>query len=71
MMELNFSPRPVRLTTPTMIPAAAHVEATLRTPIVPARNAGISFFGQRAVSFLMKLMPKAMTVAQKTARIGV
>ena len=30
MIELNFNPRPVKVTTPTMIPAAAQVEATVK-----------------------------------------
>ena len=36
MIEENLSPRPVSVTTPTMIPADAHVAATFRTPVVPA-----------------------------------
>ncbi len=35
-MELNFSPSPVSVTTPTMMPAPAQVAATLSTPIEPA-----------------------------------
>jgi hypothetical protein len=71
MIELNFNPRPVRVTTPTIIPAAAQVAATLKTPIEPPLNALINFLGVRAVSFLMKLTAKVITVDQKTAMIGV
>ena len=35
-IELNFSPSPVSVTTPTISPAAAHVAATLSTPTEPA-----------------------------------
>src|SRR5476649_2057440 len=34
-MELNFSPKPVSVTTPTMMPAAAQVAATFSTPMEP------------------------------------
>ena len=34
-MLLNFRPRPVSVTTPTMMPAPAQVAATLSTPIEP------------------------------------
>src|ERR1039457_3820605 len=34
-MELNLSPRPVSVTTPTMMPAAAQVAATFSTPMDP------------------------------------
>src|SRR3990172_6885029 len=36
MMALNFRPRPVSVTTPTMMPAPAQVAATLSTPVEPA-----------------------------------
>jgi hypothetical protein len=71
IIELNFNPRPVRVTTPTMTPAAAQVEATLNTPIEPPLSARTNFLGVRAVSFLMKLTAKVMTVDQKTAMMGV
>jgi hypothetical protein len=54
-----------------MIPAAAQVEATLNTPIEPPLKAFTNFFGVRAVSFLMKLTAKVITVDQKTAMMGV
>jgi hypothetical protein len=54
-----------------MIPAAAQVDATLNTPIEPPLNARTNFLGVRAVSFLMKLTAKVITVDQKTAMIGV
>ena len=34
-MELNLSPSPVSVTTPTINPAAAQVAATFNTPIEP------------------------------------
>jgi hypothetical protein len=43
-MAENFRPRPVSVTMPTMIPAAAHVVAALRTPIEPSAIAAVSFF---------------------------
>ncbi len=42
-MELNFSPRPVSVTTPTMMPAAAQVAATFSMPTEPSRIAVMSF----------------------------
>jgi len=41
----ELEPRPVRDTTPTMIPAAAQVEATLNIPVDPPLKALISFPG--------------------------
>src|SRR3954467_7834436 len=38
-MELNFSPRPVSVTTPTMMPADAQVAATFSTPSEPPSSA--------------------------------
>jgi hypothetical protein len=70
-MELNLSPSPVRVTTPTMIPAEAQVVATERTPMDPPRKAATSFLGTRAVSRRMKLTAKTIAVDQKTARMGV
>jgi hypothetical protein len=54
-----------------MIPAAAQVEATVRTPIEPPLNARINFLGEKAVSLRIKLNAKVITVAQKTAMMGV
>ena len=72
MIELNFSPRPVRVIIPSIIPAAAQVEPTLTTPIEPPLKAPLSsFLGVTAVSFRIKLITKETTVAQKTAMIGV
>src|SRR5438105_3986752 len=42
MIEENLRPRPVSVTTPTMMPAAAQVAATFSTPVVPARIAEAS-----------------------------
>ena len=39
-MALNLSPRPVSVTTPTMMPAAAQVAATASTPIGPQPEGG-------------------------------
>ena len=38
MISENFSPRPVSVTTPTMIPAVAQVDATDKTSVVPFSN---------------------------------
>ena len=70
-MELNFRPKPVRVTTPTIIPAEAQVAATERTPIEPPRRARDQFLGNQAVSERIKLITKAMTVDQNTAMMGV
>ena len=50
MMSANRCARPVIVTTPTMMPAAAHVAATLSTPVVPSANAATSFDGVSALS---------------------
>src|SRR4029079_7816883 len=42
-IEENFRPRPVSVTMPTMMPAAAHVVAALSTPIEPSAIAAVSF----------------------------
>ena len=71
MMELNLSPRPVNVTTPTIRPAAAQVTATARTPTEPAFSASTSLAGYKAHSFRRKLRTKAITVAQNTAAMAV
>ena len=45
-----FSPMPVKVTTPTMMPAVAVVAAIDSTPLPPASSARISFPGHSAVS---------------------
>ncbi len=65
-IELNFRPRPVLPTTPTMIPAAAQVAATLSACFDPSASAATSFFGHIAVSRVKKLTANAVTVAQNT-----
>jgi len=70
MLE-NLRPRPVRVTTPTIMPALAQVEATPRTPMEPAFKALINLGGVKAVSRRKKLTPKAIMVAQKTDMMGV
>ena len=65
-MELNFRPRPVLPTTPTMMPAAAQVAATLSACFEPSLSAAISLGGHIAVSRVKKLTAKATTVAQNT-----
>src|ERR1700687_1478630 len=69
-MEENLRPSPVSVTTPTMIPAAAQVEATLSTPVVPASIACTKRRGTIADSRRKKLTTKAVTVAQKTLTVG-
>ncbi len=76
-IELNLRPRPVSVTTPTMIPAAAQVAATARTPTEPARSAwairvccsGRPGPGMKpsAVSFRRNERAAAAIVAQNTA----
>ena len=85
-MELNLSPRPVSVTTPTMIPAPAQVAATLSTPIEPpsialtsgerSRPSTKDFFPAKksyetsAVSRRRKLVTNDTTVAQNTDNTG-
>src|SRR5213075_424492 len=85
-IELNFSPRPVSVTTPTMIPAPAHVAATFSTPSEPPESALIrpefqkplmigarpvnTSYGIRAVSRRRKLVMAETTVAQNTDSTG-
>ena len=59
---------PVKVTTPTMMPAVAVVAITGRMLNPPSCNACPSFRGTRAVSFRTKLRANARTVAQNTAR---
>src|SRR6266850_5510567 len=85
-MELNFSPRPVSVTTPTMMPAPAQVAATFSTPSGPPESALMKpeFHRPRmtgalplntsqemsAVSGRRKLVTADTTVAQNTAITG-
>src|SRR4051812_31016141 len=84
-MVLNFRPRPVSVTTPTMRPAPAQVAATFRTPIDPPSMALMNpepqnFFNRpgprkesyeiRAVSRRRKLVKNETTVAQNTDSTG-
>ncbi len=58
-----FSPKPVRVKMPTMIPAVAVVAATERVPFAPASSARSVRRGVRAVSRRRKLSRKPRTVA--------
>ena len=49
-MEENFSPSPVSVTTPTMMPAEAQVVAALSTPVEPSASARTSRFDVALVS---------------------
>src|SRR3954468_6599140 len=85
-IELNLRPRPVRVTTPTMMPAPAHVEATFSTPSEPPRSALMKLDCRRpramgarprstshesnAVSGRSKLVIADTTVAQNTDSTG-
>src|SRR5436853_85076 len=85
-MELNFSPSPVSVTTPTMMPAPAQVEATFSTPSEPPASAFTKpeFHNPRpigslplktsqeisAVSGRRKLVRAETTVAQNTDTTG-
>ncbi len=55
----NFSPSPVSVTTPTMMPAEAQVVAALSALIEPSASARTSFFGYSDVSRVRKLIAKA------------
>src|SRR5258706_16190537 len=70
MIEENLSPRPVSVTTPTMMPAEAQVAATLRTPVVPDSIAWTQRFGPIADSRRKKLTTNPVTVAQNTLTVG-
>src|SRR3954462_15696388 len=69
-IEENLSPSPVRVTTPTMMPAEAQVAATLITPVVPASIAFTKRRGVIADSRRKKLTTNAVTVAQNTLTVG-
>src|SRR5438128_3724151 len=67
MTPAILSPNPVKVTTPTMMPAVAVVAAIDSTPLPPASSARTSFPGQSAVSGWTKLNATAKHVAQNTA----
>src|SRR6185369_2570732 len=83
---LNFRPRPVSVTTPTMMPAPAQVAATLSMPIEPPSialtNGDVKSrrateppalnrsYGISAVSRRRKLAANDTTVAQNTDSTG-
>src|SRR5256885_14420688 len=85
-MELNLRPRPVSVTTPTMMPAPAQVDATFSTPSEPPASAFTNpeFHTPRpigslplntsqemsAVSGRRKLVSADTTVAQNTDSTG-
>src|SRR5258706_7056548 len=69
-IEENLRPRPVSVTTPTMMPADAQVAATFSTPVVPASIACTKRRGIIADSRRKKLTTNAVTVAQKTLTVG-
>ena len=71
MMPEIFSPSPVSVTTPTMMPAVAVVAVTASTARPPVSSAVTSRFGQSAVSRRAKLSTTASIVARNTARNGV
>ena len=63
MIMENLSPRPVSVTTPTMIPAAAQVAATDSTPVLPSIKARQRRGGVSAVSARMKLYATETRIA--------
>src|SRR5262245_58357769 len=67
----NLSPRPVKVTTPTMIPAVAQVAATERTSVLPSVNACRRRGGVKAVSRRMKLKATDERIAYTTAKVAV
>jgi hypothetical protein len=66
----NFRPRPVRVTTPTTIPAAAQAATTLNAPFAPISNALINPFRFNLVLFLIELNMIDAMMAQKAAKEG-
>jgi hypothetical protein len=71
MIPASFNPRPVSVTTPTMMPEAAHTATTGSTPMAPAASASHSRRGVSRCSRSRKLSPKASSVDRTTARNGV
>ena len=85
-IELNFKPKPVSVTTPTIIPAPAQVAATFKTPTEPPSMAFIKgdfksndqndplpwnkSYEIKAQSRRKKLLKNDTTVAQKTESTG-
>jgi hypothetical protein len=67
----TFSPSPVSVTTPTIIPAVAVVATTGSTARAPDASARARRDGPNAVSRRRKLAATASTVAQNTARNAV
>src|SRR3977135_2691429 len=65
-----LSPRPVSVTMPTMMPAAAVVAATGSTPVVPAASARAAWRGPSWCDLSRKDSTKARIVAYATARNG-
>ena len=63
MIPANLSPSPVSVTTPTMMPAVAHVAATESTLVEPASSAVHNRRGCSAVSRRMKLVSTASAMA--------
>ncbi len=86
MIDENFSPSPVSVTTPTISPAPAQVVPTLSMPTEPPSSARTSFEpirprhrpcgarnrsrGSSAQSARRKLVSTASTVAQNTDSTG-
>ena len=62
-MEENFSPRPVSVTMPTMMPAAAQVVAALSTPIEPSAIAAVSFFDDGTACWPAAVRPRMASTA--------
>ena len=69
MKSANFSPRPVRVTVPTMRPATAQAAMTLREAFAPFASASMSCLGLSLVSFFRELTTKTITTAIKDALI--
>ncbi len=62
-MAENFSPRPVSVTMPTMMPAAAQVVAALSTPIEPSAMAAVSFFDDGTTCWPAAVRPTMASTA--------
>ena len=69
--EANFSPTPVLVTTPMMIPAEAQATKTPKTFFAPASKPLTISMGFMRVDFLRKEAQIERTMAKSAARMGV
>ena len=69
--DANFKPTPVLVTTPIMIPAAAHATKTPKTLRAPVSKPFKISFGVMRVDFFIDDTTIDKIIATKAARIGV